>query len=353
MHDAAQTDGFGRRAFLARTGSAVAGSALGLGLSGLGFASTAVGGQKDASQPLASPFEWVAIRPGVYASSNLETGGNCLVVRGGDRCLLVDTKFPAFAPRIKRDAEALTGLAPTHVVNTHHHGDHSGGNQAFTGSTVVIAHENGVPRVRAQFERNMSGVTGGGRTVDRAPEQFRASLMKDVESLLAKADGFGAGDWVANTPVATSTTGLDLDGEWIAIRHFGRPSHTDNDLVIHLTSSNVIHTGDVVFSGLHPYFDANGGASSADWIETLSEIHDLCDADTAVVPGHGPVGTREIVRNQQRYIEQLRESVQRGIDDGTPLDELRATTFPFMEGMGFDRLRENAIVFVYNELTGG
>ena len=81
--------------------------------------------------------------------------------------------------------------------------------------------------------------------------------------MLAQADSFEASDWVANTPVRTSATGLDLGGSWVQVRHFGRPSHTDNDLVVHLVDHNVVHTGDVVFSGLHPFFDANGGASSS------------------------------------------------------------------------------------------
>ena len=275
------------------------------------------------------------------------------MVGGGERCLLVDTKFPAFAQRIKRDAETLTGLAPTHVVNTHHHGDHTGGNQAFTGSAVVIGLENSVPRVRGQFERNMSGITGGSRTVGRASEPYRASLMEDVETLLANAEAFTAEDWVANTPVSTAVTGIDIDGEWVAIRHFGRPSHTDNDLVIHLTGRNVIHTGDVIFNGLHPFLDANGGASSLGWLETLAEIEALCDGESVVVPGHGPAGGRELVRAQRRYLEQLREAVGLGLKAGTPLDELRQQTFPFMEGLGLEQLRENAIVFVYNELATG
>lgn len=355
-----QTAGLTRRAFLARAGSA-AGTAAGLAVapfavsafaskaraSGMGVA------QDDAGRVVASPFEWMQVRPGVFASSNLATGGNCLVFRGGDRCLLVDTKFPAFSPLIGRDTEALTGLAPTHVVNTHHHGDHSGGNQAFTGNAIVMAHEKGVERVRGQFENYVAGITGGARTVERAPEAFRATLMKDLEALLAQADALEASDWIANTPIASPVSGLDFDGEWIELRHFGRPSHTDNDLVIRLAGRNLIHTGDVVFNGLHPFFDVNGGASSADWIETLADIHALCDADTVVVPGHGPAGDRGIVRTQQRYIEQLRESVRNAIDAGTPLDDLRDQAFPFMEGMGFDRLRENAIVFVYNELTSG
>ena len=158
------------------------------------------------------------------------------------------------------------------------------------------------------------------------------------------------------TDVPLRTTGRETPfraANGAQVRHFGRPSHTDNDLIVHLVDHNVVHTGDVVFNGLHPFFDANGGASSSAWIETLADIEKLCDAETVIVPGHGPAGDRDIVRAQRNYIEQLRDWVEKGVINGTPLDDLRTQTFPFMEGMGFDQLRENAIVFVYNEMTMG
>lgn len=303
----------------------------------------------------ASPYAWVEVRPGAFATSHLASGGNCLTVAGENACLLVDTKFPAFIKQIVRDAESLTGSAPTHVLNTHHHADHTGGNLEFAeGRVSVIAHANGLPRVAAQFERNMQGVTSGRRMAGRVDEPFRAPLLKDVASYLDRSSTpLDPGSWVADTPVTASKTGIDLGGAWAEIHHFGRPSHTDNDLVLHLPDHNVIHTGDTVINNLHPYFDANGGCSSLGWLETLADIAALCDNDTVVIPGHGQAGTVETVRKQTAYIEQLRDAVKRGIDAGTPLDELKDRTFAFMEGMGLENLRENAIAFVYNEMTGG
>lgn len=346
-----------RRAFLA----ASARGALALGLAGpAALAAARSAGLSTAARSMSqpsrsastghvSPFGWSEIRPGVFATSNISTGGNCLAVAGSERTLLVDTKFPAFAPTIARDVQSLTGSPVTHVVNTHHHGDHSGGNLVFTQGGVVIAHANGVARVRAQFDRNLQGVTGGKRMADRVDEAFREAIVADAEALLAGP--LNADSWVANTPVSAPVTGIDLGGEWVEVRSFGRPSHTDNDLIVRLNDANVVHTGDVVFNGVHPFFDANGGASSLDWMATLEDIAAMCDPDTRVVPGHGPVGGVEIVRAQHEYIEQLRKHVRAEIDAGTPIEELRTKAFPFMEGMGFEALRENAIVFVYGEMT--
>jgi glyoxylase-like metal-dependent hydrolase (beta-lactamase superfamily II) len=337
-----------RRDFLAGAAACAAGLAA--------FPGGVLGGvaRRERVGPVDSPFEWAEVRPGVFASSNLATGGNCLAVAGGGRCLLVDTKFPGFAPRIADDVRAMTGLGPTHVLNTHHHADHTGGNMHFTGAASVIAHENGLPRVRAQFQRNLSGITGGRRLAGRVPAEHRESMLEAMNGLLARIDDFDADSWVADTPVAAPRTGLGLgNAGWAEIRHFGRPSHTDNDLALHLPGANLIHTGDLVFSGLHPFFDANGGCSSAGWLETLTDLDDLCDDETVIVPGHGPAGGRAIIRDQIRYIERLRESVKRGMDEGVALETLRTRTFPFMEGLGLENLRENAIVFVHNELTGG
>lgn len=339
----------GRRGFLAAAGLVAGGAALGLAVpSALARGLQPAAGGRGA----ASPFDWVEIRDGVFATTNIATGGNCLAAAGGDGALLVDTKFSAFAPQIARDVRSLTGSPVSRVVNTHHHGDHTGGNLGFTGQASVIAHANAAPRVRAQLDGYMQGLTGGQRMAGRLEERFRAPVLADIEATLKSAESLGIESWMPTETVKTTRTGIDLGGSWVEIRHFNRPSHTDNDLIVHLKGHNVVHTGDVVFNGVHPFFDANGGTDSAAWIDTLADIAALCDTDTVVVPGHGAIGDVETVRAQIRYIEQLRESVKKAIDNGTPLDELRNQTFPFMEGMGFERLRENAIVFVYNEMTG-
>jgi len=338
-----------RRSFLATAGAAA-------GVAALGFAAPAAMGRSWQSGtgkgPVESPFDWVEVRPGCFATTNDATGGNCLAVAGGG-ALLVDTKFPAFAPQIARDVRALTGSPVERVINTHHHGDHTGGNEGFSKDATIITHANAKPRIRAQYEHFMQGINRGQRTVGRLEERYRAAIMDDIAGLLKNAEALKPESWMPTTTVGNGRTGFDLGGEWIEIVHFGRPSHTDNDVIVHLKGSNVIHTGDVVFSGVSPFFDVNGGADSAEWIETLADIAALCDKDTVVVPGHGAVGGVEIVRAQSRYIEQLRESVQKAIDAGTSLDELRPTVFPFMEGLGFEGLRKNGIEFVYNELIAG
>lgn len=294
--------------------------------------------------------EWAEVRPGVFATTDATTGGNCLAVAGALGSILVDTKYPVFARQLRRDAEALTGAPLRRIINTHHHQDHTGGNLEFVRTLPVIAHDRVPDRVRRQFDRHREGITRAARQGARVPEAFREQIADDLRRYTEKIDDYNENSWAPNTTVSAGRTGLDLGGRWIELIHFDRPAHTDNDLVVRLPAENVVHTGDLVFNGLHPFFDRDGGGASRGWIETLHAVLSLCDDQTIVVPGHGPVTDAQGVRAALAYIENLRNAVNAEIEAGTPTDELKAKTWPFMEGLGFETVRERAILFVHDEL---
>lgn len=298
-------------------------------------------------------LDWVEIRPGVFATTDATTGGNCLAAAGDDGATLIDTKYTAFAARLRRDAEALTGAPLRRVINTHHHLDHTSGNIEFVGSIPVIAHRNAAPRVREQLDRHRQSLANAPRQGARVPERFREQVQQDLARFTDRLDDLDAEAWAPDTLVASGRTGLDLGARWLEMIQFARPAHTDNDLVIRLPKENVVHTGDLVFNGLHPFFDPEGGGSARGWIDTLREILTLCNEQTVIVPGHGPIAGPDAVRAQLRYIESLWEAVEREIDADAPLDEIRNRTWPFMEGLGFEAVRERAILFVYAEILAG
>lgn len=331
---------FERRAFIVGATAAAAGLAL-----APAFALAA--GRRSA----AAYFGWTELRDGVFATTTFETGGNCLVAAGDEGALLVDTKFPAFVRQLARDAEELTGRPLAQVVNTHHHADHTGGNLEFTGRLPVLAHENAVERVKGQHDRHRQGVLGGRRQIASLPEDDREAALADLSHFLGGIEGYDADSWAPSRPLPTGTTGLDVGGRWVELIHQGRPAHTDNDLVVWLPESNILHTGDLVFNGLFPFFDPDGGANARGWIETLRLLAERCDEDTIVVPGHGPLGGVEIIHAQMRYIEDLWEAVEKEIDAGHPLDEVRTRVWPFMDGLGYEAIRERGVVFVYNEIV--
>ncbi len=307
------------------------------------------------SASVASPAEflgWTEVRPGVFATTNLSTGGNSLVVGGEAGSLLVDTKYPVFAKQLARDAEALTGHPVARVVNTHHHGDHVAGNLAF-GGVPIAAHRNAVPRVEQSSDRLLEGLAGGQRMAQQIPEAERGPIEADLESMLKDADDLGPDAWTPDTPISDGTTGFDLGGTWVELHAMGHKAHTDNDILVVLPDRNVIHTGDLVFNGLFPFMDPNGGGTARGWMDALRGIIGRCDAETAVVPGHGEITDVDGVRAQLAHFEHLFEAIGAEVDKGTPLEEVKAMTWPFMEGLGFERIRERGNEFVYNEITAG
>lgn len=295
---------------------------------------------------------WTEVRGGVFATTNASSGGNCLVVAGEAGSLLVDTKFPVFAAQLARDAKELTGKPVVRVVNTHHHGDHVGGNLVFDG-VPIVAHRNAVPRVERSHDRLLAGVSGGERMVQQIPEAERGPIEADLEEMLKNLDDFGRDAWTPDTPIADGTTGFDLGGTWVELHAMGHRAHTDNDILVVLPDRNVIHTGDLVFSKLFPFMDPNGGGSARGWMDALRGIIARCDAETVIVPGHGEITDVEGVRAQLAHFEGLFEAIGAEIDRGTPPEEVKAMSWPFMDGLGSERLRERGNAYVYNEIVSG
>lgn len=293
---------------------------------------------------------WEEIAPGVVAFVLGPTGGNVIAAKTDGPTLVVDTKFPYLAAAIRDDALAYGEKDDLVAVNTHHHADHTGGNLAFANRFPLYAHENGVRRVRDQLERYAQGArAAAGQAAELAESgALDVDLSASVEAAMERADGLRSRDVEPTHPVRGSMNRIASIGA--DLHHFGA-GHTDNDLVVHLADKNVVHTGDLIFNGLHPYFDVGAGANAFGWIASLWRIYQLCDADTVVVPGHGPVGDREIVRGMIRYHERLIESVSADIDAGVSRDDATAKTYDWMDGLDFDRLRPIAIGAVYDDIT--
>ncbi len=309
-------------------------------------------------------FQWRDITPaqaapgvrlyaGLPPQGLMGTGGNSLLVVGSDAALLVDTKMAALGRTIRQEAEAVAGRPLTHVVNTHHHADHTGGNQAFATDVSLLAHKNAQQRLLAQFDRYKNGIEGtiaqiarqgGGPAIDQVLEDARR-VQDGFEHL--KPESFGA------TKLVERDINLNIGGVEVWLRHFG-PGHTDNDLVIHLPGLNVVHTGDLIFNNLHPFMDGNAGCTSVGWQQSLDAIIRLCDGATTVIPGHGELTTIEGVRAQYRYFDKLREIVRHAKDvESMTRDEVVKLRTGAFEGYGFDHMLSNSLGIVFDELAGG
>ncbi len=197
-------------------------------------------------------------------------GGNIGVRLTDDGVILIDDKFPEDFEEIQSLVASVSDLPVKYVINTHHHGDHSGSNASFLQSAEVIAHKN----ARDNIIRNNQ---------DGAP---RIIFMDE--------------------------TAIFLGGVEVQAFHLGT-GHTNGDAVVYFPDLNTIHGGDLLHTTA-PFIDYGNGGSSKGWVDTVNGILKL-DFDTAI-PGHGPVMDRRFVINFRNQMEAVRQRMSDLIRDG-------------------------------------
>ena len=288
-------------------------------------------------------LDWDELAERAFAMVDMNTGGNSLILLSEERALVVDTKSPLLGAAIRGDAEALGARAGVTLLNTHHHGDHTGGNAAFA-DVESYAHKNAIPRIGAQMDRYRRGAQGA--KGDTPALESLARLVREA------APSWKPDTFTPDHAIGDEGSTLEIGARRVEVHHFGA-GHTDNDVVVRIPSLNLVHTGDLVFSGLHSFYDPDGGYSARGWIESLEATMALCDAKTVVVPGHGVVGDRSIIQAEIRYHAKLIDAVQREIDKGTSRADAQQMSWDFMDGLGFEAIRPRAIGAVYDELRAG
>jgi cyclase len=219
-------------------------------------------------------------------------GGNIGASVGDDGIVMVDDEFLPLADKIEAALKGITDKPVKVVLNTHWHGDHTGGNPHFGEKAPIVAQEN----VRKRL------ITGG-------KSRFGETKPADKSAL----------------PIITfeDNVSVHLNGEDIRAIHFPN-GHTDGDSVIFFTQSNVVHMGDDFFNGgMFPFIDIDSGGSVQGMIagdeKVLAEVPD----DVKIIPGHGPLATKDDLR---KFIEVLKETsaaVEAGIKKGKTLDQLK------------------------------
>jgi glyoxylase-like metal-dependent hydrolase (beta-lactamase superfamily II) len=300
-------------------------------------------------------FDWRPINERMRAAYG--AGGNALVVSDGGRSLLIDCKNAGFGGVLRAEAEAFGGPL-AHVVNTHHHGDHIGGNPAFTGDVPVVGQARGVARATEGGNSTLEGIRSdrAGR-LERLERQVQnmeisaAARRAGSESLA----GFvaGAAEMEGTDFAATETFDDELEVRLgtlvVELRHIDR-GHTDNDLFVLIPAANVLHGGDLFFNGLHPFIDTGAGATTVGWQRCLAAMVEQCDADTVVIPGHGELSDVNGLRAFSGYFDTLRRLVQQAIRDGRTREQITELQPVEFSDWPAARLNQNLGV-VYDELT--
>jgi glyoxylase-like metal-dependent hydrolase (beta-lactamase superfamily II) len=226
---------------------------------------------------------WLEIGDGVLVRRYAFFDQDIVVVRGGDRSLVVDTRStPAQARELLADAAELGIRRFDVVVNSHGHFDHAFGNHSFR-PTVIWGHDRCATMIRL------------------AGEERRQSLAAEMPELAADL-----AEVVLDPPDHTfgDRADIDLGGRVVELRYLGR-GHTDNDIVIRVPDADVLCAGDLLENGAPPYF---GDGFPLEWPATVEALLAMTGPATVVVPGHGDHAGRSFV---EASLEDLREVVAR------------------------------------------
>ena len=242
-------------------------------------------------QELTTSFEDLRRGAGIFNGQ----GGTIGWLLNSDGILIIDSQNAAAAAACIEGIQERSSNAIDILINTHHHGDHVGGNQTFrpvVGS--IVAHENS-----AEWQRRTAREAG-----NEDPQAYPDETFSD--------------EWRTS-----------IGDETIVARYHGA-GHTSGDCVVTFEQANVVHMGDLMFNRLHPFVDRGSGARITSWIEVLEQVTAAHSADTIYIFGHGAPGAG--VTGDQGELTHLRdyftaalELTRREMQAGRSRDEITGT----------------------------
>jgi len=250
-----------------------------------------------------------------------EQGGTIAWLSNNSGMAVVDTQFVDPATHLIAELKKISSKPLNYLINTHHHGDHTGGNLAFKGlAEKVVGHTNCL-----------------------ANHQKTAAAQKSEDKQLF-ADTVFQDHWKAK-----------VGSERIQAHYFGA-GHTNGDIIVHFEHANIAHMGDLMFNKRFPFIDRPGGANIQSWVNVLDKTIAKFDKDTLFVFGHSAdplkvTGGKEEIRAMQNYLEKLLLFVKNEMKAGKSKEDiLKAQSIPGAEdfqGQGIQR----SLTAAYEELT--
>lgn len=255
-------------------------------------------------------------------------GGNIGVSAGDDGVFIIDDQFAPLTEKIVAAIRQITSEPVRFVFNTHWHGDHTGGNENLgEAGALIVAHDN--VRERMSVEQVLERIGRPAATEPAAPD--------------------GA------LPVVTfgGDVSFHINDDLLHAFHV-EAAHTDGDAIVHFQRANVVHMGDTFFRDRFPFIDTATGGSIDGMIAAAGAALALMDAETQVIPGHGPLSSRNDLTAYRDALRTMRNAVAGLKGEGLTLDEIQARR-PIRrqaEAWGQDRAaEENFVATIHHGLS--
>jgi glyoxylase-like metal-dependent hydrolase (beta-lactamase superfamily II) len=199
--------------------------------------------------------------------------------------IVVDSQFKDIAPGIVAQIKSVTDKPIQYLINTHHHGDHTGGNEVFRQFAVIIAQDNVRKRMLASPADILQYYPG---YLEEAKKKGDAEDIQSLETAFAWAKKVKVEEIAAPVVTFDSELRIHAGGETIGIWHTP-PAHTDGDSVVYFEKANVLHMGDVFFHRVIPFVDAKHGGSVTGYLTAIDAVIARVPANVVIIPGHGEV----------------------------------------------------------------
>ena len=288
-----------------------------LAVPGWGISAAPAAGQQDMSQVEITTIE---LENDLFML--MGRGGNIGLSVGDDGAFLIDDQFAPLTDKILAAVAAVTDQPVRWVLNTHWHGDHTGGNENLgTAGAMIVAHENVYRRMNPAEFAELVGRSG------QAP---RPAL-----------------------PAVTFDQGVRFhwNGRHIQVTHVGE-AHTDGDAIVHFPRANVFHMGDTFFNGRYPFIDMDSGGGVDGVIAAANFVLERSNGGTRIIPGHGELATPEHLREYRDMLETVRLRVAGLVANGRTEDQVVAAAPTADLDATWGENPERFVRAVYRSLAG-
>jgi len=289
-------------------------------------------------------------------------GGNVGILVTEAGVVVVDDQYESVAQGVLEQIRGITDKPIRYLVNTHYHGDHTGGNPVFVKFAEIIAHDTVRPRlleypetVKKTFPDRKRRIQEEIDAIKDASDPWRVSLEKDLgllDFLLKDALGFDPKKAAPPGITYDGSMHLWLGGQEVDVLHVA-PGHTDGDSMVYFASQKVLHMGDLFFNGSYPFIDVWAGGSARGYVKNIDRILSIVPADAKVIPGHGPATDVATLRRFGSFMSDLIAAVEKAARSGMSKPEAvrRVTLDQYPEIKPKGRTLGNEIAVVYDEIA--